>query len=341
MAAESDTSKDITGAGLLCPLCGGNSATALERTGFATVWDALAREHRVSFADATKNTHTPADYTELFLCDSCGLQFFSPAVPGDSEFYRQLTCSSPTYYNTKKWEFDFATSLLRATDTVLDVGCGAGAFVYSAAKTASLAVGADTNAPVTTAPPSENCRLLTCSVDELASMFPNHFSFVTAFQVLEHIAPIMPFAKSAFNCVRPGGVLVVSVPNRDRRREPGFEVLDHPPHHMSRWSVAQFSILAHQLGGSLRAVVKEPLNKSQTVSALRTGELEVLMPRWVPARSVLVKACSRIALMPPLSLAWRALRLPERFSMWGMSMVAIIQKPAGAGLDGTQAGCAV
>ena len=41
------------------------------------------------------------------LEDSFGLRFWSPAIPGDSKFYEQLSCH-PWYYNPYKDEFRHA-----------------------------------------------------------------------------------------------------------------------------------------------------------------------------------------------------------------------------------------
>jgi hypothetical protein len=117
------------------------------------------------------------------------------------------------------------------------------------------------------------------------------------------------------------------VPNRDRRKDLGFGSFDYPPHHISRWSHGQLSIVAEKLNAKLVLVAKQPLNKSQTIGALRIKELPPLIPYDFVGRDFTIKAISRLALTFPLSLLWRNLGIAERLGMYGMSMVAIIQKP--------------
>ena len=39
----------------------------------------------------------------------------------------------------------------------------------------------------------------------------------------------MPFVGAAYRCVKPGGMLVLSVPNQARRKDLSFGSLDYPP----------------------------------------------------------------------------------------------------------------
>ena len=64
----------------------------------------------------------------------------------------------------------------------------------------------------------------------------------------------MPFVWSAYRCVKPGGALVLSLPNRARCRDFGFESLDYPPHHLSRWAENlenQLSMIAEMLAAEV------------------------------------------------------------------------------------------
>ena len=42
------------------------------------------------------------------------------------------------------------------------------------------------------------------------------YDIVCAFQVVEHLPEIMPFVLAAMSCVKKDGILIVSVPNRER-----------------------------------------------------------------------------------------------------------------------------
>ena len=86
-------------------------------------------------------------------------------------------------------------------------------------------------------------------------------------------------------------------------------------------------MIAVQLNAELVSIAKEPLNKSQSIAALRRKELPVLLPFSFVGRDFIIKITSRLALTFPLSLVWKNLKMAERLSMYGMSMVAIIRKP--------------
>jgi len=158
-------------------------------------------------------------------------------------------------------------------------------------------------------------------------MHREEFHFVSAFQVVEHLGSIMPFVLAAYRCVKPGGLFVLSVPNRARRKDLGFESLDYPPHHLSRWAEDQLSMVAEMLGAELLSIAKEPLNKSQTIGALRIKELPELVPLKFPGREFIFKIISRVLLTFPLSLVWQHTHISEHLRMYGLSMVAIMRKP--------------
>jgi hypothetical protein len=137
----------------------------------------------------------------------------------------------------------------------------------------------------------------------------------------------MPFVLAAYRCVKPGGLLVLSVPNRARSKDLSFGSLDYPPHHISRWAEDQLSMIAEKLNAELVSIAKEPLNQSQTIGALRVKELPELLPLKFDGRDFVMKVISRLALTFPMSLVWRNLNMSDRLSMYGMSMIAIIRKP--------------
>src|SRR3954463_5371544 len=65
----------------------------------------------------------------LLECDRCGFRFFDPALAGTETFYRQLR--DENYYAAARPEFIRALNFAKRHQLkkVLDVGCGAGAFL--------------------------------------------------------------------------------------------------------------------------------------------------------------------------------------------------------------------
>jgi SAM-dependent methyltransferase len=308
-----------------CPLCGGAGGRALGATPYDEIWRHLSSEWGARISDPVKRAHTPADVVELLLCRRCGLQYFSPAVAGSDQFYAELTSSNAGYYNATKWEFEHVEQLLRPHHRVLDVACGDGAFVASIRDRVRDAVGIDTNAEATR--DGQGRAVLRQSVEEYARDHHEQFDLVSAFQVIEHVASVMPFVRASYACVKPGGVLVLSVPYRDRRRDPEFGSLDYPPHHLSRWSEAQLTFVARALGARVLEVAKEPLGVPQTVAALRRDQLPALVPYRFAGRELAFKVASRLALTFPMSRLWSRLDMSGRLGMFGMSMLIALEKP--------------
>lgn len=319
-----------------CPLCGSAVATLISETPYAEIWSNLHAEWGVTISDAVKAAHTLAPMVEMRECSNCGLWYFSPAIPGSSHFYSEITSSCPHYYTDHKWEFDHVKCLLKDTQKILDVACGKGAFLRLASGVVDVAVGIDTNPDAVLFGREGGGTIYNRSVDEFADEHSNEFDVVTAFQVVEHLGAVMPFVAAAYRCVTPGGILVLSVPNRARRKDLSFGSLDYPPHHLSRWAEQQLGMVADQLGARTVSIAKEPLNKSQTIGALRTKELQHLLPVNFLGRTMFIKVFSRLVLSFPLSLIWSNLRLAERLGMYGMSMVATIQKPTTGGHGATR-----
>lgn len=310
-----------------CPLCGSSVATTISETAYTEIWSNLNAEWGVLNTDAVKTAHTPASVVKLQECSDCQLWYFSPAVPGNPQFYAEITTSCPHYYTDHKWEFDYVKGLLECNHKVLDVACGKGAFLRLIRGIVDAAVGIDTNDDAVSYGNEVGQTIYKQPVEAFASEHGSEFDVVSAFQVIEHLDSVMPFVTAAYQCVKPGGLLVLSVPNRARRKDSSFGSLDYPPHHFSRWSENQLSMIAAQLHADLVSIAREPLNKSQTIGALRIKELPAVLPFDFPGRKFIIKVLSRLALTFPLLFVWKKLRMAQRLSMYGMSMIAIIRKP--------------
>jgi SAM-dependent methyltransferase len=299
----------------------------VSETPYAEIWGNLRLEWGASFSDVVKTAHTPGLSVKLQSCSQCGLQYFSPAVSGTEQFYSELTSASPHYYDDAKWEFDYVRPFLQQDHRALDVACGKGAFLRSISGSVSEAVGVDTNPDAISRGNDSQFRIFNQSVEEFSTKHCDYFDFVSAFQVIEHLSCVLPFVRAAYRCVKPGGILVLSVPNRERRKDLSFGSLDYPPHHISRWHENQLALVAQELDGTILTVAKEPLNKSQTIGALRIKELPELIPFPFYGRNTLFKILSRLALTYPMSLAWRKQDMNARLGMFGLSLLIVIQKP--------------
>jgi SAM-dependent methyltransferase len=96
----------------------------------------------------------------------------------------------------------------------------------------------------------------------VAALHALQFDAACAFQVLEHVPEPLPFLRGMVDVVRPGGKIILSVPDAAfmRRINPGrVELLDQPPHHMTHWDAGVFHALEKLLPVRVSSVRHEPL----------------------------------------------------------------------------------
>lgn len=204
---------------------------------------------------------TWADYPDdivltLYQCKKCGFGNFLPLTTGSDAFYTDITRNE--YYLTDRWDFHVAIKALRSAraGSVLDVGCGQGAFLEMVAKQLPDVVcyGNDSNPAVLDKLPRgvtlyANLPDAPCDLDA-----------VTLFQVIEHVADPVSLLRKSIAKVKTGGLVVVSVP--DHSGPVRFFADSHtaiPPHHVSIWTPASLEALLCKLGLSIVTRKKEPL----------------------------------------------------------------------------------
>ena len=240
-----------------CPLCGCRTSVVIESIPYESIWAELERQLGLATPVELRRRFTPAPDASLFACSTCGLEYFSPHNQGDAAFYAFLTSAEAGYYTNRRWEYSVAEKLLHGSDSLLDIGCGDGAFLKQVARRVGRAVGVDQNPEgireLAEAGIEARCTDLSAFAAENAASF----NVVCAFQLLEHLPRVDAFAEAARRCVAPGGLLLVSVPNNDRPRLNPLDPLDCPPHHVSRWRPAQLREFARTFQFDLVDVICE------------------------------------------------------------------------------------
>ncbi len=107
---------------------------------------------------------------------------------------------------------------LVAGKKVLEAGCGEGYGAGLMAQHAAQVVGADYDevaiGMATQRYGGGNLSFRCVDLLDLARSEPGEFDVVTNFQVVEHLEDPRPFFEAAAACLRPGGTLILTTPNR-------------------------------------------------------------------------------------------------------------------------------
>ena len=111
------------------------------------------------------------------------------------------------------------------------------------------------------APAIEECRRRgfnaycgTIEAAQTGAAFPGiKFDVVTSFHCLEHVDHPVEFVRSLAALTRPGGRIFLSTPYSPMSFEAHwFDVMNHPPHHLTRWNLAAYRQLSALLGLPMR-----------------------------------------------------------------------------------------
>jgi SAM-dependent methyltransferase len=202
------------------------------------------------------------DAIEHWRCRSTGFEWYWPKeAAGDSSLYAQLQ-KFDWYYMPEKWEFDVALKVFNSVEQILEVGIGFGHFLSAARRKGILATGVELNAVAAARAREAGFTVYEDDLELLESRLGDRFDGVCAFQVLEHVPEPMPFLRGMLGMLRPGGKLVISVPNAAVMRvvDPdGQGLLDQPPHHVTKWDEKVFKSLEKYLYVNIISMKREPL----------------------------------------------------------------------------------
>ncbi len=172
-------------------------------------------------------------------CRETGLLFFSPrGLAGPPKFYAELYSGDEEEwaYQNEKWEFVTARRLIAGANRVLDIGCGGGAFLDALEGDVISRFGLETSPFGREQAQGRGLEVFDETIGDHVEGHRNQYDAVTAFQVLEHVDDPRGFISSCVEVLKPGGTLVLSVPNQDAfLRHCDLQVLNLPPHHVTLW----------------------------------------------------------------------------------------------------------
>jgi SAM-dependent methyltransferase len=239
-----------------CVLCGGKSLQALGTLDPAGITAVYASMYGIDLR-AVQQDH-PTRPLAMLRCQACDLRQFAPEWIGSPGLYEALQ-EFPWYYQASKYEFEATKGLVKAGDTVLEVGCATGNFRQHLPADISYR-GLEFNQKAIDAACQRGLDVSATPLEAIAIQHPASHDAVFAFQVLEHVPDPRAFLLSMLAATKPGGLVVFSVPNEDSfLHHEVNNVTNLPPHHATRWSDATFERLGSTVGAQRVAVSYEPL----------------------------------------------------------------------------------
>jgi SAM-dependent methyltransferase len=267
-----------------CPLCGGRNSFAVK--GISTAL--IERHWRKLGYDLRSGVKSVSDTLQKRRCANCDLRFFVPQMIGGPDLY--ATLGSDAYYGAFKPEFIEVLRMLAKRDpkgSLLEFGCGSGYFLEQAARYFERSVGVDFNEKAV-----NECqrRNLDARVIEIAELEDQSYDVVATFQVLEHVPNPGETLRQLVRLLRPGGQLIVAVPNEDSLLgDLDSNYLNLPPHHASCWTKATFDHVAKMLSLDLEYYWQEPLDTNLYLAAVHER-----MDRHLPAPNIVMRLINSV-----------------------------------------------
>lgn len=198
-----------------CVVCGSHKNVCLYEVTFSGSV-ATAAEYFLSHRKAVA-------HGQILRCGDCGFVFTSPQfTPAEySEIYQRVSAQSkgkadPIFQAAEKIRFARLSKFVRqytGEGSFLDFGCGHGGFldIMDDDRGLGFEVG-----PPGSRQSSAGHKIVTGNFLELAGQYPfadEAFSFITAFDVLEHLPDLPLYIDALRGMTQQGGHVIVTVPN--------------------------------------------------------------------------------------------------------------------------------
>ena len=280
---------------IVCPLSGSSNVTLIEQINAS---DLIKMYDQSLQADISKE-FGEVKQIGYYHCIDSDLRFFYPMVTGSEKYYEHLQ-KNPWYYMDDKAEYDYANNFIKESDLVLEIGCGRGAF--SQKISTKKYVGLEFSRKAKEIALSKGIIIENESIQSHSVAHPAKYDVVCAFQVLEHISEIRSFIESSIKALKPGGLLIYSLPSADSFLSLiANNFFNMPPHHVSFWSDKSLKHIAEIFGMKIVNIEHEKLADWDKVSWASSIILESLR-NWLGVQSGLLDMSLKYKVLEKISL---------------------------------------
>ncbi|MFH0919492.1 MAG: class I SAM-dependent methyltransferase [Fibrobacterota bacterium] len=169
----------------------------------------------------------------IWKCCACGVRFMNPQYSAAylEEFYAHYTTDRSEWDEPYRYTFGLYLArfekLITGKGRFLDIGCGNGNFIVEAAKRGWEPSGYEIDSALAKKV-SERTGLPVFSGDFPALTLPvGSFDVVSMHHVIEHLKNPPPYLKKAHALLKPGGILLLALPNIRSRSAVVKRLLEH------------------------------------------------------------------------------------------------------------------
>lgn len=220
------------------------------------------------------------EFIDLYRCQSSGYRFYYPfSLAGDEEFYQELQ-TFPWYYVEEKWEHDMALEMIQPHDLVLEVGCGSGAFLQRlSSEVGAQGIGLELNQHAVNIAKGRDLEVYPELLEDHMPLNEEKYDVVCSFQVLEHVSNVKEFLDMKLSVLKPGGKLIIAVPNNGSfmRHLHGWST-NMPPHHLGLWNKESLVNLQKFFPLKIRKIYYEPLTQFGAYHQIQVDRLTKRIP---------------------------------------------------------------
>ncbi len=309
-----------------CPLCATTATEFLEQIPSSNIIHAFNKVFKIDLALEFESF----EEIEYRRCSECDLRYFYPMVSGSEQFYEKLQ-KFEWYYMNEKNEYIFARKFIQPSFNVLEIGCGKGAFAKIIKARSYLGLEFSKNAQNFAS--ANGVEVSSESIQDHSINNAGGYDVACSFQVLEHVVEVRSFIQAAVDCLKPGGLLILSTPSVDSFAAyvPNF-ILDMPPHHVTRWSDITYKNLANIFNLELVEIWHEPLQEIHRefyVQTMLTNSVMKLFRKknYVWDDSIAQKFVSLVCRLP--SKLYSKVLFESSILPRGISVTAVFRKHVG------------
>lgn len=210
----------------------------------------------------------------LDVCLVCGTLYARQAVAAPLDYdgyYGESNLSVPEFIGTRLDEIVSSFEPHRATNRLLDVGCGAGSILEAARRAGWRAEGLEISRTAAEHVRAEGFEVFRGELAE--ARYPSaHFDVVTASEVLEHLSDPQEMLAEVARILRPGGLFWATTPHgrglSGRVLGTDWSVVC-PPEHMQLFSLGGIRVMLERAGFRRLRVTSRGCNPMELLHALR------------------------------------------------------------------------